>query len=106
MVCLPRASLVGVPVHLIQRGNHRQICFVVLEDFSEYRSWLKEYSVKYKVDICAWVLMTNHVHLLYTPQQTGAMSLIMQSVDVGMCSTLIININEAVHSGKGDTNRV
>ncbi len=80
MARLPRVSPVGVPVHLIQRGNNRQSCFVALEDFSAYIGWLKEYSVKYKVDIHAWVLMTNHVHLLCTPQQAGAVSLMMQSV--------------------------
>jgi putative transposase len=80
MVRLPRVSPVGIPVHLIQRGNNRQSCFVALEDFSAYIGWLKEYSVKYKVDIHAWVLMTNHVHLLCTPQQAGAVSLMMQSV--------------------------
>ncbi len=80
MARLPRVSPVGVPVHLIQRGNNRQSCFVALEDFSAYIGWLKEYSVKYKVDIHAWVLMTNHVHLLCSPQQAGAVSLMMQSV--------------------------
>ncbi|AGH46817.1 hypothetical protein C427_4718 [Paraglaciecola psychrophila 170] len=33
--------------------------------------WLKEFSVKCKVDIHAWVLMTNHVHLLCTPHEAG-----------------------------------
>jgi len=80
MARLPRVSPVGVPVHLIQRGNNRQSCFVALEDFSAYIGWLKEYSGRYKVDIHAWVLMTNHVHLLCTPQRAGAVSLMMQSV--------------------------
>jgi putative transposase len=80
MARLPRVSPVGVPVHLIQRGNNRQACFVALEDYSAYIGWLKEYSIKYAVDIHAWVLMTNHVHLLCTPQQAGAVSLMMQSV--------------------------
>jgi putative transposase len=80
MARLPRVSTIGVPVHLIQRGNNRQTCFVSLEDFSAYIGWLKEYSIKYAVDIHAWVLMTNHVHLLCTPHQDGAVSLMMQSV--------------------------
>ena len=80
MARLPRVSPVGVPVHLIQRGNNRQCCFVAPEDFSAYLGWIKEYSIKYEVDIHAWVLMTNHVHLLCTPRQAGAVSLMMQSV--------------------------
>ena len=80
MARFPRISLVGVPVHLIQRGNNRQTCFGTLEDYSAYVGWLKEYSMKYAVDIHAWMLMTNHVHLLCTPQQDWAVSLMMQSV--------------------------
>jgi putative transposase len=77
---LPRVSPIGIPVHLIQRGNNRQTCFGAAEDYGAYLSWLQEYSIKYAVDIHAWVLMTNHVHLLCTPQQDGAVSLLMQSV--------------------------
>ncbi|MCU7958514.1 MAG: transposase [gamma proteobacterium symbiont of Bathyaustriella thionipta] len=80
MARLPRISPVGMPVHLIQRGNNRGICFGALEDFSAYIGWLKEYSKKYGVDIHAWVFMTNHVHLLCTPQEEGGVSLMMQSV--------------------------
>lgn len=80
MARLPRISPAGVPLHLIQRGNNRHICFGALEDYSAYVGWLKEYSVKYAVDIHAWVLMTNHIHLLCTPKQDGAVSLMMQSV--------------------------
>ncbi|MCK4840260.1 MAG: transposase [Methylococcales bacterium] len=80
MARLRRISPTGVPVHLIQRGNNRQTCFATLEDYSAYIGWLKAYSKKYGVDIHAWVLMTNHVHLLCTPQQDGAVSLMMQSI--------------------------
>ncbi|OQK18117.1 transposase [Methyloprofundus sedimenti] len=80
MARLPRISPAGVPVHIIQRGNNRHTCFAAMEDYSAYISWLKEYSIKYAVDIHAWVLMTNHVHLLCTPQRDGAVSSMMQSV--------------------------
>ena len=80
MARLQRISPVGVPVHLIQRGNDRHTCFCALEDCSAYMGWLKEYSKKCTVDIHAWVLMTNHVHILCTPQQEGAVSLMMQSL--------------------------
>ena len=80
MARLPRISPVGVPVHLIQRGNNRHSCFGASEDYSAYVGWLKEYSKKYAVDIHAWVLMTNHVHLLCTPQQEGGISQMMQAV--------------------------
>jgi len=45
-----------------------------------YLNWLKEFSKKYCIDVHAWVLMTNHVHLLCTPQEEGAVSKMMQSI--------------------------
>ena len=80
MARLPRISPIGMPVHLIQRGNNRQTCFAAPEDYAAYLNWLKEYAIKFSVDVHAWVLMTNHVHLLCTPQVKGAISQLMQSV--------------------------
>ena len=80
MARLKRVSLIGVPEHVIQRGNNRQNCFASEEDMKAYLHWLKEYSKKYQVGIHAWVLMTNHVHLLCTPQKEEAISKMMQSV--------------------------
>jgi putative transposase len=80
MARLPRIAPVGIPVHLIQRGNNRQVCFASEEDFSVYASLLKEYSKEFAVDIHAWVLMTNHVHILCTPRQEFGVSRMMQSV--------------------------
>lgn len=80
MARLPRISPLDVATHIIQRGNNRQVCFVSDKDYNAYIGWLEEYSQKYKVDIHAWVLMSNHVHLLCTPRQPGATSLMMQSL--------------------------
>jgi REP element-mobilizing transposase RayT len=66
---LPRICPIGIAQHIIQRGNNRQICFGSEQNFFAYVGWLKEFSVKCKVDIHAWVLMTNHVHLLCTPHE-------------------------------------
>jgi len=46
MTRLSRVSPAGVPVHVIQRGNNRQDCFVSDEDYGAYLNWLKEYSSK------------------------------------------------------------
>jgi len=77
---LPRIDAVGVAQHIIQRGNNRQVCFASTEDFAAYANWLKEYSAKYKVDVHAWVFMTNHVHLLVTPNEMHGVSKMMQSL--------------------------
>lgn len=80
MAKLARVSPLGVTQHIIQRGNNRHACFAREQDFSAYISWLKEYSKKYEVDIHAWVLMTNHVHILCTPQCANGVSNMMQSI--------------------------
>jgi putative transposase len=76
----PRVCPIGIPQHVIQRGNNRHVCFTSEQDFRAYAGWLKEYSRKFHVEIHAWVFMTNHVHLLCTPQKANAVSLMMQSL--------------------------
>ena len=73
-----RVSSAGVPEHLIQRGNNRQATFACEEDMQAYVGWLKTYSKKYKVSVHAWVLMTNHVHILCTPSSNDGISQMMQ----------------------------
>ncbi len=77
---LTRVAPVGIPQHIIQRGNNRQVCFGSDEDMAAYISWLKEYAKKYQVAIHAWVLMTNHVHLLATPYSEAGISKMLQSL--------------------------
>ena len=51
MARLVRVSPVGVPLHIVQCGNNRQICFGGEEDMKVYLNWLKEFSKKYNVDV-------------------------------------------------------
>ena len=81
MARLKRVCPVGVPQHVIQRGNNRQACFAGEQDFAAYAGWLKAYSKKYQVDIHAWALMTNPVHLLCTPRGNNAVSHMMQALN-------------------------
>ncbi|MFT2112059.1 transposase [Marinomonas sp. 2405UD68-3] len=75
-----RVSSAGVDEHIIQRGNNRQVIFASEEDIQAYVGWLKTYSKKYNVSIHAWVLMTNHVHILCTPSNISGISQMMQSL--------------------------
>lgn len=59
-----RLLLPGVPLHVIQRGNTRQVCFYADEDYRFYLEWLEAYARKAACRIHAYALMTNHVHLL------------------------------------------
>jgi putative transposase len=68
----------GQPVHIIQRGNNRTECFFSADDKAVYVGILRNASSRYKLNIHAWVLMTNHVHLLATPARESAVSKTMQ----------------------------
>ncbi|NOR42083.1 MAG: transposase [Gammaproteobacteria bacterium] len=76
----PRMYLPGVPCHVIQRGNNRDATFFAEQDYQFYLVCLYEAARKYHVKIHAYVLMTNHVHLLMTPQLKESISLVMQSI--------------------------
>ena len=64
----PRMYLAGVPGHVVQRGNNRPACFFTDDDNAFYREVLADACRRYRVGVHAYVLMTNHVHLLLTPQ--------------------------------------
>jgi putative transposase len=73
-----RLSLPGIPWHIIQRGNNRAVCFHAEEDYRRYLDELAELSKRFGCEIHAYVLMTNHVHLLLTPEQADAPALMMK----------------------------
>lgn len=80
---MPRRSrliLPEIPVHVIQRGNNRQACFYAVEDYHFYLEHLAEQSKKAGCAIHAYCLMTNHVHLLLTPQREDSVGLMMKGL--------------------------
>jgi putative transposase len=77
---LPRFVLPGQPQHIIQRGNDRQPIFRAESDYCFYLEKLAEAAIKHQCDIHAYVLMTNHVHLLVTPQKDSSISKTMQAL--------------------------
>ena len=76
----PRFYLPGVAVHIMQRGNCRQAVFFEDTDYQYYLKWLLEGAEKYGCVIHAYVLMTNHVHLLMTPTSPDSISRAIQHV--------------------------
>ena len=77
---LPRYGLPGQPHHVTQRGNNRQPIFARPGDFLRFRAFLELASLEHECSVHAYVLMTNHVHLLVTPSQPNALGRFMQSV--------------------------
>ena len=78
MARLPRYILAGQPQHVIQRGNNRQAIFGADEDYGFCLEKLQMAAEKHGCAIHAYVLMTNHVHLLLTPQQADGIGKLMQ----------------------------
>lgn len=76
----PRILLADHPLHIVQRGINREPCFFAEEDYLFYLHWLEETARACGCAIHAYVLMTNHVHLLLTPAEPGAPSRLMQSL--------------------------
>lgn len=70
----PRMYLPGLPYHLVQRGNNRNACFFEEEDREYYLNLLAPTAALYGVALHAYVLMTNHVHLLLTPEHADSIS--------------------------------
>lgn len=76
----PRLALPNVPLHIIQRGNNRQACFYADEDYRVYLDWLREYAGKTGCHIHAYVLMTNHVHLLLSAKHSESPGALMKAL--------------------------
>jgi len=69
-----RIVLPGVAHHVTQRGNNRQDVFFVEGDYRLYLSYLKESAERYGLAVSAFCLMTNHVHLVVTPETEESLS--------------------------------
>jgi putative transposase len=80
MARLPRLGIPLIPQHVIQRGNNRQACFYADDDHRFHLECLGEAPRKYRVSIHAYVLMTNHVHVLMTPTSATGIARVMQTL--------------------------
>ena len=76
----PRIKLAGIPQHVVQRGINREPCFFAEEDYHCYLRWLEKAAVDWHCALHAYVLMTNHVHLLVTPESETGIAKLMQAV--------------------------
>ena len=81
---LPRQArnvVAGIPLHVIQRGHNRQACFFADPDYLYFLRNLEEQANNHGCSIHAYVLMTNHVHLLLTPSEKDSASSLMKYVN-------------------------
>lgn len=73
-----RLTLPGVAQHVIQRGNNRIACFYADDDYQTYLDWMAEYAKDTGCHVHAYVLMTNHAHLLVTPDNKESLGQLMR----------------------------
>ena len=98
MARLPRYIIPGQPQHIILRGNNRAEIFYAEADYGFYLDKLKQACDKHGCAVHAYVLMTNHVHLLITPHREQSLSNTMQMLGrhyvqyLGYCAYSSVNI--------------
>lgn len=80
MARMPRVVVPGVPLHVTQRGNNRQAIFFDTQDYLTFLVDLGEAAANHGCAVHAYVLMTNHVHLLLTPAAADGPSRLMQAL--------------------------
>jgi putative transposase len=78
MARLPRFLIPDQPQHVIVRGNNRSEIFCAEANYQFYLEKLQLACNKHDCRIHAYVLMTNHVHLLITPHTEDGLSKVMQ----------------------------
>ncbi|HUT93697.1 MAG TPA: transposase [Thermoguttaceae bacterium] len=68
MARLARVVVPGMPHHVTQRGNRRQQTFFCDDDYQAYLDLMAQWCGEHKVEVWAYCLMPNHVHLIVVPK--------------------------------------
>ncbi len=75
---MARLGLPGMPMHVVQRGHNRQECFRADADCQFYLAQLEDLAAEFGCAVHAYVLMTNHAHILMTPETSDGLSAMMK----------------------------
>ncbi len=105
---MPRRARVvvpGVPVHIIQRGHDCQPVFFCDDDYWRYLNDLKLASGNSGCAVHAYVLMTNHVHIVATPNTETSLGDMMRSLGARLLGLLIFATSVEALCGRGDSAR-
>ncbi len=77
---MARVVVPGVPHHITQRGNRRERIFFVRSDYRWYLRLLGDYSAECGLEILAYCLMPNHVHLVAVPAEPCSLAAVLKPV--------------------------
>ena len=75
-----RLVLPGIPHHITQRGNRRQVVFYNDQDRRNYLELLREYFDKFNIYLLGYCLMTNHTHKVVIPPQEDSLHLAFKAI--------------------------
>ncbi len=78
---MPRCARIvfpGVPHHVTQRGNNRQRVFFCRGDRTRYLDLLREHAARQGVEVVAYCLMPNHIHLVGVPASAGSLHALLK----------------------------
>lgn len=75
-----RPVFTGIPHHVTQRGNRREVVFFSDDDRNAYLNWLGKYCVNYEVSVLAYCLMNNHVHLVAVPSTADGLERVFRAL--------------------------
>jgi len=80
MARLPRYAIANQPQHIIQQGRDGQQIFFEDQDYQYFHDCLDAAAYNYQLEVHAYVLMPDHVHILATPGNTDSISRTTQSI--------------------------
>ena len=101
MARLARAIFPGHPHHVTQRGNGRQQTFFREQDYALYRDLLAEHAAAAGVEVWAWVLMPNHVHLILVPGDADGLRRTLAAVHRRYAGHLHARLQRSGHFWQG-----
>lgn len=74
MARIARVIAPGIPHHITQRGNRNQQTFFRDDDYFAYIDQMAEWCGKHHVEVWAWCLMPNHVHMIVAPESENGLA--------------------------------
>lgn len=101
---MPRVARVvfpGVPHHVTQRGNRREEVFFEEQDRKVYLGWLREYTEKHEVQVLAYCLMTNHIHLIMVPNDEDGLHSVLKPLHMRYAQRINRNRGWSGHVWQG-----
>jgi len=96
-----RVIVADVPYHVTQRGNRKQDVFYSDGDYRMYLGWLSDYADRYSLEILAYCLMPNHVHIVAIPRRLDSMANTMRILDKRHSDALNAAFDWAGHLWQG-----